>query len=80
MSIIPRGSAALGYAQYLPKDQYIYTEEQLNDRMCMTLGGRVSELIFFGKMSTGARDDLNKVTQLAYAQIVQYGMNDKVNN
>uniref|UniRef100_A0A673YJC2 AFG3-like AAA ATPase 2 n=1 Tax=Salmo trutta TaxID=8032 RepID=A0A673YJC2_SALTR len=67
VSIIPRGKG-LGYAQYLPKEQYLYTKEQLLDRMCMTLGGRVSEEIFFGRITTGS----------AYAQIVQFGMNDKV--
>ncbi|KAF7245165.1 AFG3-like protein 2 [Varanus komodoensis] len=77
VSIIPRGKG-LGYAQYLPKEQYLYTKEQLLDRMCMTLGGRVSEQIFFGKITTGAQDDLKKVTQSAYAQIVQFGMNEKV--
>ncbi|KAK6302273.1 hypothetical protein J4Q44_G00266280 [Coregonus suidteri] len=77
VSIIPRGKG-LGYAQYLPKEQYLYTKEQLLDRMCMTLGGRVSEEIFFGRITTGAQDDLRKVTQSAYAQIVQFGMNDKV--
>ncbi|XP_028921438.1 AFG3-like protein 2 isoform X2 [Ornithorhynchus anatinus] len=77
VSIIPRGKG-LGYAQYLPKEQYLYTKEQLLDRMCMTLGGRVSEEIFFGKITTGAQDDLRKVTQSAYAQIVQFGMNEKV--
>uniref|UniRef100_A0A8D0HA35 AFG3 like matrix AAA peptidase subunit 2 n=1 Tax=Sphenodon punctatus TaxID=8508 RepID=A0A8D0HA35_SPHPU len=77
VSIIPRGKG-LGYAQYLPKEQYLYTKEQLLDRMCMTLGGRVSEQIFFGKITTGAQDDLRKVTQSAYAQIVQFGMNEKV--
>nr|NVI71829.1 putative AFG3-like protein 2 [Cucujiformia] len=79
VSIIPRGKG-LGYAQYLPKDQYLYTKEQLFDRMCMTLGGRVSEELFFNKITTGAQDDLQKVTQSAYAQIVHYGMNDKVGN
>jgi len=79
VSIIPRGKG-LGYAQYLPKEQYLYTKEQLFDRMCMTLGGRVSEQIFFGKITTGAQDDLKKVTQSAYAQIVHYGMNAKVGN
>nr|NVI71804.1 putative AFG3-like protein 2 [Cucujiformia] len=79
VSIIPRGKG-LGYAQYLPKDQYLYTKEQLFDRMCMTLGGRVSEEIFFKKITTGAQDDLQKVTQNAYAQIVHYGMNEKVGN
>ncbi|MGH0167357.1 UNVERIFIED_CONTAM: hypothetical protein FKN15_078028 [Acipenser sinensis] len=68
----------LGYAQYLPKEQYLYTKEQLLDRMCMTLGGRVSEEIVFGQITTGAQDDLKKVTQSAYAQIVQFGMNEKV--
>lgn len=77
VSIIPRGKG-LGYAQYLPREQYLYTKEQLLDRMCMTLGGRVSEQIFFGKITTGAQDDLKKVTQSAYAQIVQFGMNEKV--
>ncbi|XP_047223326.1 AFG3-like protein 2 isoform X2 [Girardinichthys multiradiatus] len=77
VSIIPRGKG-LGYAQYLPREQYLYTKEQLLDRMCMTLGGRVSEEIFFGRITTGAQDDLRKVTQSAYAQIVQFGMNPKV--
>nr|NVI71824.1 putative AFG3-like protein 2 [Cucujiformia] len=79
VSIIPRGKG-LGYAQYLPKDQYLYTKEQLFDRMCMTLGGRVAEEIFFRRITTGAQDDLQKVTQNAYAQIVHYGMNEKVGN
>ncbi|XP_051984368.1 AFG3-like protein 2 isoform X1 [Xyrauchen texanus] len=77
VSIIPRGKG-LGYAQYLPKEQYLYTKEQLLDRMCMMLGGRVSEEIFFGRITTGAQDDLKKVTQSAYAQIMQFGMNEKV--
>lgn len=79
VSIIPRGKG-LGYAQYLPKEQYLYSKEQLFDRMCMTLGGRVSEELFFGRITTGAQDDLKKITQSAYAQIVHYGMNAKVGN
>jgi len=79
VSIIPRGKA-MGYAQYLPKDQYLLSKEQLFDRMCMTLGGRVSEEIFFKRITTGAQDDLKKVTDSAYAQIVHYGMNEKVGN
>ncbi|KOB76311.1 AFG3-like protein 2 [Operophtera brumata] len=79
VSIIPRGKG-LGYAQYLPKEQYLYSKEQLFDRMCMTLGGRVSEEIFFNRITTGAQDDLKKITQSAYAQIVHYGMNAKVGN
>merc|ERR1719290_913633 len=77
VSIIPRGKG-LGYAQYLPKEQYLYTTEQLYDRMCMTLGGRASEQIFFQRITTGAQDDLQKVTKSAYSQITQFGMNDKV--
>ena len=79
VSIIPRGKG-LGYAMYLPKDQYLYTKEQLFDRMCMTLGGRAAEQIFFERITTGAQDDLQKVTKSAYAQITQYGMNDNVGN
>lgn len=78
VSIIPRGIGALGYAQYLPKDQYLYSTQQLFDRMCMTLGGRVSEQIFFGTITTGAQDDLEKVTKMAYAQVATYGMNSAV--
>ncbi|XP_028285677.1 AFG3-like protein 1 isoform X2 [Parambassis ranga] len=77
VSIIPRGKG-LGYAQYLPREQYLYTKEQLFDRMCMMLGGRVAEQVFFGQITTGAQDDLKKVTQSAYAQVVQFGMSDKV--
>lgn len=77
VSIIPRGKG-LGYAQYLPKEQYLYTKEQLFDRMCMMLGGRVAEQIFFGRITTGAQDDLRKVTHTAYAQIVTFGMSKKL--
>ncbi|KAI8058322.1 peptidase family M41-domain-containing protein [Syncephalis plumigaleata] len=80
VSIIPRGIGALGYAQYLPKDQYLYSTQQLLDRMCMTLGGRVSEEIFFDTITTGAHDDLQKVTKMAYAQVVAYGMNERIGN
>merc|ERR1719438_56951 len=79
VSIIPRGKG-LGYAMYLPKDQYLYTKEQMYDRMCMTLGGRAAEQIFFKRITTGAQDDLQKVTKSAYAQITQYGMNEMVGN
>ena len=79
MSIIPRGKG-LGYAMYLPREQFLYTTEQMLDRMCMTLGGRAAESIFFDRITTGAQDDLQKVTQSAYAQITKYGMNEKVGN
>jgi AFG3 family protein len=80
VSIVPRGVAALGYAQYLPKEQFLYTTEQLLDGMCMTLGGRVAEDIVFGKISTGAQNDLERITKLSYAMVTIYGMNDKVGN
>ena len=80
VSIVPRGVAALGYAQYLPKDQYLYTTEQMKNMMCMTLGGRVAEDIVFGRISTGAQNDLERITRMAYAMITMYGMNAKVGN
>jgi cell division protease FtsH len=80
VSIVPRGVAALGYAQYLPKEQYLYRTEQLMDSMCMTLGGRVAEQIFFGKISTGAQNDLERITKLAYSMVTIYGMSNKVGN
>ncbi len=74
VSIIPRGYAALGYAQYLPKEQYLYTQPQLLDMVAMTLAGRASEELTFGQISTGAQNDLERVTQVAYAMVTQYGM------
>lgn len=78
VSIVPRGVAALGYAQYLPKEQYLYTTEQLLDSMCMTLGGRAAEEIVFGRISTGAQNDLERITRMAYGMVTLYGMNPKV--
>jgi cell division protease FtsH len=78
VSIVPRGVAALGYAQYLPKEQYLYTTEQLLDTMCMTLGGRAAEEVFFGRISTGAQNDLERITRVAYGMVTLYGMNPKV--
>ncbi|CAH0995773.1 ATP-dependent zinc metalloprotease FtsH [Emticicia aquatica] len=80
VSIVPRGIAALGYAQYLPKEQYLYRTEQLFDEMCMTLGGRAAEDVVFGKISTGALSDLERITKSAYGMISIYGMNDKIGN
>ncbi|XP_061030276.1 LOW QUALITY PROTEIN: AFG3-like protein 1 [Eubalaena glacialis] len=79
VSIIPRGKG-LGYAQCLPREQYLHTREKLSDRLCAVLGGggRVAEQLFFGQITTGAQDDLRKVTQSAYAQIVQFGMSEKL--
>lgn len=80
VSIVPRGLAALGYAQYLPKEQFLYQTDQLLDEMCMALGGRAAEELVFGKISTGALSDLERVTQVAYNIVSIYGMNDKIGN
>ncbi len=80
VTIVPRGIAALGYAQYLPKEQFLYRTEQLMDEMCVTLGGRAAEEIVFGKISTGAQNDLERITKLAYSMVTIYGMNEKLGN
>jgi cell division protease FtsH len=80
VTIVPRGTAALGYAQYTPKEQYLYNTDQLEDQICMTLGGRASEEIFFGKISTGAQNDLQQITRIATAMVTVYGMSEKVGN
>ncbi|MTI22405.1 ATP-dependent metallopeptidase FtsH/Yme1/Tma family protein [Fulvivirga sp. RKSG066] len=80
VSIVPRGAAALGYAQYLPKEQFLYQTEQLIDGMCMALGGRAAEEIVFDKISTGALSDLERVTKMAYSMVSVYGMNEKIGN
>lgn len=80
VSIVPRGVAALGYAQYLPKEKYLQTTRELQDRMCMTLGGRAAERITFDQISTGAQNDLDQVTNMAYAMVTIYGMDEKVGN
>jgi AFG3 family protein len=80
VTIVPRGVAALGYAQYLPREQYLYRTEQLMDEMCMTLGGRAAEDVVFGKVSTGALSDLERVTKLAYSMVTVYGLNEKLGN
>lgn len=80
VSIVPRGVAALGYAQYLPKEQFLYQTEQLLDELCMALGGRAAEALTFGKISTGALSDLERVTKMAYSMVGIYGMNNKIGN
>ena len=80
VTIVPRGTAALGYAQYTPKEQYLYNTDQLLDQICMTLGGRAAEDIFFNKISTGAQNDLQQITRIAYSMVTVYGMNEKVGN
>ncbi len=80
VSIVPRGVAALGYAQYLPKEQFLYQTEQLIDELCMAFGGRAAEEIVFGKISTGALSDLERITKLAYSMVTVYGMNKEIGN
>ncbi|MBN2273448.1 MAG: ATP-dependent zinc metalloprotease FtsH [Bacteroidales bacterium] len=79
VTIIPRGKS-LGAAWYLPEERQITTREQLLDEMCATLGGRASEQTIFKKISTGAVNDLEKVTKQAYAMVIYFGLSDKVGN
>jgi len=78
VTIVPRGIGTLGFAQYLPKEENITRTEQLLDRICMTFGGRAAEKLIFNKISTGAQNDLDQVTKMAYSMISIFGMNDKV--
>jgi AFG3 family protein len=78
VTIIPRSSGALGYAQYLPKEVFLRTQEQIMDIVCMALAGRAAEEVFFGRVTTGASDDLRRVTQLVYSTIQTYGMNANI--
>ncbi|KAB2046651.1 hypothetical protein ES319_D01G250400v1 [Gossypium barbadense] len=77
VTIVPRGTAALGFAQYVPNENLLMTKEQLFDVTCMTLGGRAAEQVLLGKISTGAQNDLEKVTKMTYAQVAVYGFSDK---
>lgn len=79
VTIVPRGKA-LGAAWYLPEERQITTTQALLDQMCATLAGRAAEEIFLGRISTGAANDLERITQLAYAMVVYYGMSDKLPN
>ena len=80
VSIVPRGVAALGYAQYLPNERFLVAKEELIDDMTLSMGGRVAEDIVFGKITTGALSDLERITRLAYGMVKIYGMNNKVGN
>ncbi len=80
VTIVPRGIGTLGYAQYLPKEEYITRTEALLDRLCMTMGGRAAEKIVFDKISTGAQSDLDHVTKMAYSMVSVFGLNDKIGN
>jgi len=78
VTIVPRGNGALGFAQYLPKEVSLHTTEELRDTICMALGGRAAESLHFGKVTTGASDDLKRVTQMAYQMTSVFGMNDRI--
>lgn len=78
VTIVPRTNRALGFAQFTTSDQKLYSKEQLFERMCMAMGGRVAESLTFNKITTGAQNDLEKVTKMAYAQVQQYGMDNVV--
>merc|ERR1719225_1441321 len=78
VTIIPRTSAALGFAQYTPVDKKLFSPDEFMDRMCMALGGRVAESLTFNKITTGAQNDLDKVTKMAYAQIREFGFSKEV--
>jgi AFG3 family protein len=79
VTIVPRGRS-LGAAWYLPEERQLNTFEQINDEMCAALGGRAAEEVMFGKVSTGALSDLEKITKQAFASVVYYGLNDKIGN
>eukprot|EP00752_Nemacystus_decipiens_P013873 g12318.t1 len=78
VTIVPRGSSTLGYAQYLPKEVFLRTREQITDVICMALAGRASEQVHFGDVTTGASDDLRRVTAMVYQMIGVYGMGDGI--
>ena len=79
VSIVPRGLAALGYTLQTPlEDRFLMTTEELNDKICALLGGRVAEEIIFGRISTGAQNDLERITNLAFAMVAEYGMSDEL--
>lgn len=79
VSIVPRGLAALGYTLQTPlEDRFLMNTEELNEKICALLGGRVAEEIIFGRISTGAQNDLERITNLAYAMVAEYGMSDEL--
>jgi AFG3 family protein len=78
VTIIPRSSGALGFAQYLPKEVFLRTHAQIMDIVCMALAGRAAEEIFYGRVTTGASDDLRRVTNLVYQTIQIFGFNERL--
>lgn len=78
VTIVPRGSGTLGFAQYLPKELFLRTKDQILDMVCMALAGRAAEQVNFGKVTSGAADDLRRVTQIVYQMVQVYGMNSSI--
>ncbi|MDC0510844.1 ATP-dependent zinc metalloprotease FtsH, partial [bacterium] len=78
VSIVPRGEGALGYAQYVPKEAFLKSREEQLDTMCLALGGRIAEMIFFDHFSSGAQNDLQRVLDIAHKQVAVYGFNERV--
>jgi cell division protease FtsH len=79
VSIVPRGFAALGYTLQTPlEDRFLMTTEELEDKICALLGGRVAEELVFGKISTGAQNDLERITNMAFAMVAEYGMSEEL--
>ena len=79
VSIVPRGLAALGYTLQTPlEDRFLMTSEELKDKICALLGGRVAEELVFGKISTGAQNDLERITMMAFAMVAEYGMSEEL--
>jgi cell division protease FtsH len=79
VSIVPRGLAALGYTLQTPlEERFLMTTEELDDKICALLGGRVAEEIIFGRISTGAQNDLERITKMAFAMVAEYGMSEKL--
>ncbi|VVC30093.1 ATPase, AAA-type, core,Peptidase, FtsH,Peptidase M41, FtsH extracellular,Peptidase M41,P-loop containing [Cinara cedri] len=78
VTIVPRTNAALGFAQYTPTERYLLSKQALFEKMCLGLGGRVAESIVFNSITTGAQNDLDKVTKIANSQVRQYGMNEQI--
>src|SRR5690606_6487620 len=78
VSIVPRGLAALGYAQYLPEERYLYSKEYITDQMIFAMGGRAAEEIVFGSITSGAQNDLERISKMAYAMVIDYGMSESI--
>lgn len=78
VSIVPRSSGALGFAQYLPQEMSLFSKEAILDKIAVALGGRAAEELFVEKITTGASDDLDKVTKMAYSMVAVYGMNSEL--